>query len=42
MLSKNVDLGMDGEGLAEGEDFDRQESSADGMTDLKNTLRDTI
>ena len=23
VLSKNVDLGMDGEGLGEGEDFDR-------------------
>jgi hypothetical protein len=34
MLSKNVDLGMDGDGIGEGEDFDRLDSSADGMTDL--------
>ena len=34
MLSKNVDLGMDGDGIGENEDFDRLDSSADGMTDL--------
>ena len=34
MLSKNVDLGMDGDGIGEGEDFDRLDSSADGMIDL--------
>ena len=34
MQGANVDLGMDGGGLGEGEDFDRLDSSAEGMTDL--------
>ena len=42
MLNKNVDLGISGDGIAEGEDFDRMDSSADGMTDLQNTLRETV